>query len=121
MLDALHFELQVVLKLLLDIGADADDIVAGDFRHPFEEQDAVDEHLGMLHFAHRLFVMLPGQLHVAPVLAHLGLAEVLVDCRQLDRQRPIERVDYLRIALHRSPQKYRYWIAKKSPGWFTTS
>src|SRR5437879_6483945 len=81
---AAHLQLEVVLELLLDVGADADDVVAGDLRDPLQEEDAVDDLFGVLHLAHGLFVVLLGQVGVAPVLAHLGLAEVLVDGRQLD-------------------------------------
>ena len=42
------------------------------------------------------------ELEEAPVLAHFGLAEVLIDRGQLDGESPIQRVDNLRIALHGS-------------------
>ena len=97
---SLHFELQVVLELLFDVGAHANDVVARDFGHPFQEEDAIDEHLRVLHFANGFVVVLRGQPIQTPVLAHFGLHEVLIDRRQFDRESRIERVDHLLNTLH---------------------
>jgi ABC-2 type transport system permease protein len=52
--------IEVVLGKLLDVVAHADGVVAGDLGHSLEEQNAVDEHLGVLHLAHRLDIVLLG-------------------------------------------------------------
>src|SRR5438477_546066 len=44
--------------------------------------------------------MFLSELLITPVLAHFGLAEVLVDGSQLDRERTVEGLDDLGIALH---------------------
>ena len=95
-----RFEDEVVLELLLHVGADADHVVASDLGHPIEEEYALDELVRVLHLAHRLFPVLGRELEETPVLAHLGLAEILIDGRQLDGERPIEGFDDLGIPLH---------------------
>ena len=49
------------------------------FGHPLEVEDALDERVGVLHLADRLLAELLGEALVAPVRAHLGVDEVLVD------------------------------------------
>jgi hypothetical protein len=99
-IDALLFEGQVVFELRLDVVADANDIIAGDFGDAFEEQDPVDDLFGVPHFTDRFDVVLLAELGVAPVVVHLGLDEVLVDGREFDGQRGVERVDDLGVAFH---------------------
>ena len=52
----------------------------------------------------RIFVRQP---LVAPVLAHLGVDEVLVDRGQLAGEDLVERLDELRVALHASPLRLK--------------
>ena len=99
-LHAAHLEREVVLELLLHVGAHANHVVAGNLRRAFEEQNPVDELLRVLHLAHRLLVVLARELHEAPVLAHLRLAEVLIDRGQLDGERAVEGFDHVGVALH---------------------
>jgi hypothetical protein len=79
-------ELEVELELLLHRLADVDLVEALDVGHALEEEDALDELVGVLHLVDRLVADLLGQLGVAPVGAHLRVDEVLVDRCQLGRQ-----------------------------------
>jgi len=104
-----QFELQVVLELLLHISANPDHVIARNLGSAVEEQDAVDELLGVLHLPHRFLVVLLAEAVKAPVHAHLGLAEILIDGRQLDRQGPVQRFDDFGFAFHpsRTPTAHR--------------
>jgi hypothetical protein len=93
-------ELEVELELLLHRLADVDLVEALDVGHALEEEDALDELVGVLHLVDRLVADLLRQLHVAPVGAHLGVDEVLVDRCQLGRQDLVEGGDDLVVALH---------------------
>src|SRR5262249_52739553 len=79
---------------------DADHVVAGDFRHSFQEENALDELLRVLHLAERFLVVLFVEVEEAPVLVHLGLAEILVDGSELDGQRTVQGINNLGITLH---------------------
>jgi len=68
-----------------------------------QEQDALDELLGVLHLADRLLVVLLRQVVKAPVSAHLRLAEVLVDGGELDGERAVESRDDVGLTFHGSP------------------
>ena len=98
--DRVELELEVELELLLDRLADVDLVEALDVRHAVEEQDPLDELVGVLHLVDRLLADLGGELVEAPVGVHLGVDEVLVDGRQLRRQDVVERFDDLVVALH---------------------
>src|SRR5262249_14006618 len=62
--------------------------------------NAVDEHFCVLHLAERFRVMLGPELEEAPILAHLGLAEILIDRGQFDGQRAIQEFDDFGLAFH---------------------
>ena len=51
--------------------------------------------LGVLHLVDGLVADLGGDAQVAPVLAHLGVQEVLVDGDELSRQHLVQQVDDL--------------------------
>jgi hypothetical protein len=85
---------QIVLELFRHRCPDADHIVAGDFGDAFEKQNAIDQLLGVLHLAHGFLVVLLGQLEKAPVLAHLGLAEILIDGRELGGEHLVQKLHY---------------------------
>src|SRR5262249_20602390 len=82
------------------VGADADHVVSRNLGDALEEEDSFDEALGVLHLAHRFLVVLVAEFPEAPVLAHLGLAEILVDGGQLDGQGAVQGIQHLRITLH---------------------
>jgi hypothetical protein len=56
----------------------------------------------MAHLVDRLLTQLGGEPEVAPVLAHLGVDEILVDRRQLVGEELVEECEYFLVTLHRS-------------------
>ena len=77
---------QVVLELLAHRLADAERGEPLQVGHPVEEQDPLDQRLGVLHLVDRLVADVRRQLRESPVVAHLGVDEVLVDRRELGGQ-----------------------------------
>ena len=68
-----------------------------------EQENALDQLVGVLHLANRLFVDLLAESLEAPVLHHAGVEEVLIDRRQLVLQELVQFGDDLWIALHGEP------------------
>ncbi len=99
-LDRCVLELEVELELRGHGLADGDRKQALHVRHPLEEQDPVDDHVGVLHLVDRLVADVVGQMAIAPVLAHLGVNEVLIDRRQLGRQHIVQDLEDLGISTH---------------------
>ena len=66
-----------------------------------EEEDALDEALGVFHLLDGLLAGVFGQPLVAPVPAHHGVDEVLVDRGELRGEDVVENLDDLVVALHR--------------------
>ena len=66
---------------------------------PFEEQDAFDEHVGMLHLVDRFLVLVFTELPETPVLEHAGMQEVLVDRREFVGEHFVEVLDDACVAM----------------------
>src|SRR5215475_10314682 len=101
LLDRRDLEREIALNHALDIAADAQ----FEWLHgggAIEEENSLDEHFGVLHLVNGLFLDVFGKLLVAPVLAHLSVKKVLVDCCQFFLQRSIEFFEYFWISLHRA-------------------
>ena len=76
-------------------------------RDALEVEDPLDELVGVLHLADRLVAVVLAEAFVAPVVAHLGVDEVLVDRRQLGREDLVEQLDDTRTAAHdRTSRRY---------------
>jgi hypothetical protein len=71
--------------------------------NPFEIQDARDQLVGVLHLADGLLAHLVPEPVVAPVLAHAGVDEVLVDRGQLVGEDLVQGVDDLIVSTHGIP------------------
>ena len=69
-------------------------------RYRIEEQNALDQRLRVLHFVDGPFPDNAAQPAVVPVLAHLGMDEILIDRRQLFLQDVVEGFDDFRITFH---------------------
>ena len=69
-------------------------------RQSVENQYAVGDLLGVLHFIEGLGTRMGGQFGESPVLLHLGMQEILVDGREFARQLLIEQFQNVGIALH---------------------
>src|SRR5690606_611415 len=67
---------------------------------PLQEQDALDELVGMLHLVDGFLVGVLAQLLQAPAVEHAGMQEIQVDGRQLVLQDVVEVTQDGRVALH---------------------
>src|SRR5213075_2860523 len=65
-----------------------------------QEEDPLDDLLGMLHLADGMHADGVMEAVVAPVLAHLAVDEVLVDGGQLGGEDVVENLDDFLVALH---------------------
>ena len=84
--DRLLLELVVGLELRAHVRADVQ-VQILHLRRRVEEQQPLDDLLGMLHLVDRLLADEAAKLVIAPVVAHLRVQEVLVDGRELLPQR----------------------------------
>ena len=92
----------VVVHLLGDGGADVDVVQVRHDGRALQEQDALDEALGMLHLGDRARLEVLAQALVAPVFGHFRVHHVLVDGGQLAGKQVVQRVDEFRISFHGS-------------------
>src|SRR5690606_36092146 len=93
-------ELQVALQNLPDVFADQQLAEILQVRQTFEEQNALDELVGMTHLVDGFLVLVLGELRDTPVLQHPGMKEVLVDGRKLVEKHFVEYRYDLVFALH---------------------
>src|SRR6185312_10527682 len=99
-----QFQVEVALDALQHVLADAQLAQVLQVRQAVEEQDALDQAIGVLHLLDRFLVLVLGQLRVAPVLEHAVMQKVLVDRGELVVEHLVEEFDDLGVALHgRSP------------------
>ena len=99
-LDGGVLELEVDLQLLGHRLADAHREQALHVGDAVEVEDPVDDAVGVLHLVDRLVAAVLGEALVAPVVAHLGVDEVLVDRRQLGGEHLVEQLDDVGVSLH---------------------
>jgi len=65
-----------------------------------EEQDALDQLVGVLHLVDRLVILVLAELLQPPVLVHARVQEVLVDGHQLVAEDLVQVLDDLLVAFH---------------------
>ncbi|MNT17309.1 hypothetical protein D3C72_1524520 [compost metagenome] len=94
------FQLQIAFQHFRRVLGDQQLVQRLQIRQAVEHQDAVDQLVGVFHFADRFFVFLLAQLFQAPVLVHARMQEVLVDGRQFVGELCVEHADDFFIALH---------------------
>src|SRR5262245_48145683 len=99
-LDGAALEVEVQVELLLYRLADVDLAESLEVRHALEIEDARDEAVGVLHLVDRLGPHLVGQPLVAPVGAHAGVDEVLVDRGELVGEELVQDLQDLRVTFH---------------------
>ena len=93
---------EVALEHFLDRLADAKRGDALQVRMAFEEDDALDQLVGVVHLLDGLLALLLGELAVAPILEQTVVQPVLVDRSQFQEQRLVKPLDDLCFALHNS-------------------
>ena len=97
--DRVRLELQVGFELRFHVLPDAQ-LHRVHRRRGVEEQDAFDQHLGVLHLVDRLLLDEGAEPVIAPVVTHLGVQEVLVDGRELLAQSEVQLFDDLLVPAH---------------------
>ncbi len=97
---AFALEGEVALQDLGGVLANAQLAQRLEVRQSLKEQDAIGEHVGVLHLLDRFLVFVVGQFLQTPVLQHLGMQEVLVDRGQLVVEDLVEEFDDLGVAFH---------------------
>ena len=102
MRDPLELEAIVALDQLLEVLADVELAQVLQVRQPAEQEDALDQLVGVLHLLDALFILGLAALEEAPVLQHPRMQEVLVDRGQLALQPLVQGRQHLRVA-GRSP------------------
>jgi uncharacterized membrane protein len=91
---------EVALDELLEVLADVELADVLQIGQALEEEDALDQHVHVLHLLDRLVHLVLAAPGVAPVVEHACVHGELVDCRKLDLQCEVERLDHLLVALH---------------------
>ena len=110
-----HLDREVVAELLGHGLADAERRQPLQVRDALEVEEPVGERLGVLHLVDRLVADVCGQALVAPVLAHLGVQEVLVDRRELAGEHLVQQLDDLVVTPHDRKSPSLVMIAKSTP------
>ena len=75
----------------------------------FEEDDAVDQQVGVVHLLDRFLPLLLGKAGETPVLREPIVQPVLVDGAELELQRLVEAVDDPLVAFHEFPRTCVWW------------
>src|SRR6266511_3730825 len=96
-------ELEVTLECFLDVLPNEELVQILQVRQSFKEEDALDQAVSVLHLVARCLALVPAKATQSPVIEHLGMHEVLVDCGELVGQDLVKAPDYLSIALHLVP------------------
>ena len=63
-------------------------------------ENALDQLVGILHLTDRLVPEAMAEAGIAPVVEHLGVQEVLIDCGQLGGEHLVEQLDHLSVTVH---------------------
>jgi hypothetical protein len=99
-LDRFPLRLQVELELLGHRLSYPHRVQALEVRHALEVEDPIGERLDVLHLVDRFGADLVRQALVAPVVAQLGVHEVLVDGRELGGEHVVQQFQDGGVTLH---------------------
>ena len=66
----------------------------------FEENNTLDQTIGVMHFFNRFSTLLGSELLIAPVVEETEMDPILVDCTQFEKERFVKPLDYLCFAFH---------------------
>src|SRR5204862_8175821 len=72
----------------------------GQVRSGVEEQNALDQLVGVLHLVNRLLLDEVAELGVMPVFAHFSMKKILIDGRKFFTKRFLQRSNNFGIAFH---------------------
>ena len=90
---ALALKAQVAADHFLGVLADVQLAQVLHVRQAFQEQDALDQRVGVLHGLDRFFVFTLAELFQAPVVVHARMQEVLIDRDQFIGKDFVELLD----------------------------
>ena len=102
-LEVLHaavLQAQVAGEHFLGVFADLQPAQILQVGQAFEEEDALDQRVGMLHLIDGFLVFVLAEFAQAPVLVHARVQEVLVDGDQLVAKNLVEMLNDLLVAFH---------------------
>ena len=94
------FELQVAFHAFDGRLADQQLVEILQVGQALEEEDALDQLVGMLHLVDRFVIFNLAELRQAPVPEHARMQEILVDGRKLVLQGLVQEFDDLGVAAH---------------------
>ena len=94
---------QIRFQHFLDGGADAQRRDGLQVRMPFQEDDALDQLVGVLHLLDALLALLLCELRETPIFQQAVMDPVLVDRAQFEEQRLVQSFDDSCIAFHGAP------------------
>src|SRR5690606_25310757 len=97
---ALQLQLQVALKRLFDVFADQQLAQILQVGQPTEEENALDEPVGVLHFIERFLVRMLAEALEAPVVEHARVKKILIDRGQFVFQNGVQMTNDRSAALH---------------------
>ncbi len=110
-------KLQVAVQQFGDVFADQQFMQVLQVWQTVQHEDALDQHVGVFHFANGFFILMLAEFVEAPVVQHAGMQEVLVDGGQLVLELLVQMLDDNGIAFHDGllqkismPQEY-HWRA----------
>ena len=106
-----HLELEVAFERFLRVLADQELVQVLQVGQAVEEQDALDQLVGVLHLVDRLVMLVLGEARQSPVAEHARVQEVLVDRGELVGQHRVQVTHDVRITAHAKPPPERGTVA----------
>src|SRR5690625_176603 len=101
--DRVELQLEVALEDFTGVFADQQFAEVLQIGQPLQEQNALDQLIGVLHFVDGFVILVLCQFIQAPVLEHAGVEKVLIDGDELIAEHLVEELDNLGITLHGRP------------------
>ena len=95
-----HLELEVAFERFLRALADEELVQVLQVGQALEEEDALDELVGMLHLVDRLVMLVVGEARQSPMTEHARVEEVLVDRGELVGEHRVQVTQDVRITAH---------------------
>jgi hypothetical protein len=103
--DGVVFAGEIGFQHLADVLPDAERRDRLQVGMAFQENDACDELVRVMHLLDRFLALLPGEARKAPILGQAIVDPILVDGAELQFQRLVQAVDDSLVALHGIPRQ----------------